>query len=127
MRFRTRNTIAKYATLLLFIWILYGILFGIRIKNQKYSYDHEFIEKVVEKIKEHQNEELDKLEGIDDKNIKILDNRVEINLKDDHDHPIQEVRKAEEQAKIQAGKIQINAPADEKHDYKAPGNNKFYV
>ena len=124
MRFRTRTTIAKYTILLLLIWILYGILFGIRNNNSKYSYDHEFIEKVVEKIKEHQNEENEKLKVLREENnntIKILDNEVDKKLKDDHDHPIQEIKKAKEQAKVEAIQIQLNAPADEKHGLKAPG------
>ena len=38
---------------------------------------------------------------------------------DDHDHPKEEVNKAEEQNRNPGGKIQVNAPI--KHDLNAPG------
>lgn len=116
LRLRSREIVLKYAAILLTIWFTYGVLFGFWKNNNRSSVDHEFIEKVVEKIKEHQNMENEKsnkrIEKDDGVNVKL----------DDHDHPIQERKKAQDQIKDLAGKIQINAPENLLHDLNAPGN-----
>ena len=100
-----RRSFLKYIIIFLSIWLVYFILFESHAENEDSIKNNKFIaEKIIKKLKE----------------LNILNsqkNHEENFLKEDHDHPIEEQRKAEKQNRH--GKKQLNAPIT--HDLNAPG------
>ena len=113
--FIRRRGIVKYLILVPLVWILFVVLFGSRGTDKPSVIDQEIINKLDEKAKEHQKKHggVFEHEHLNEKNNGMPPH-------DDHDHPVEEIKKAEEQNRNPGGKIQVNAPI--KHDLNAPGN-----
>jgi hypothetical protein len=113
-----RRAFVKYLILIPLIWILVVVLFGSSNNNnneQKAELDQKIINKLVAKAKEYQQ----KHEGVEHEHLKEKENNG-MPPHEDHDHPVEEVKKADEQGRNPGGKIQVNAP--NLHDPNAPGN-----
>ena len=100
------------------MWIVFTVFSGSRNNTDKSApIDEEIIKKLVQKAKEHQQQH----EGaIEHDHLKEKKNDG-MPPPDDHDHPKEELKKAEEQNRNPGGKIQVNAPV--KHDLNAPGEH----
>lgn len=120
--FIRKRSIIKYLILIPLIWILVAFIFGFNdSESQRTKIDNDMINKMIEKAKEkHLQHDHAKplIEKSESENIK---NEQKAAVHDDHDHPDEERKKADEQQKEAAGKVQINAPKEPHNDPNAPG------
>ena len=108
-----RRGIKKYVVFIAIIWIIYYFIFASNENGEKLEVNQEMINILVARAKEYQK----KHNGIEHEH---FNDKNGLLLEDDHDHPIEEIKKAEEQNRDPVGMIQMNAP--NLHDLNAPGN-----
>ena len=116
--FFRRRIFGKYLVILTTIWALYTIFFS---SHDKLEINQEIIEKVVEKAIEHQ-EQHEEAKAAEKVQLKENEKINPIAPHADHDHPEEELKKADEQNRNPDRIVQLNAP--DVHDLNAPGMKK---
>ena len=116
--FIRRRGLVKYLITIPIVWIIFVVFFrGASNENSNEkpgAIEEDMIRILVQKARDTQKPTAGEIqhEHLKDKNNGMPP-------PDDHDHPHEEVKKAEEQNRNPGGKIQVNAPI--KHDLNAPG------
>lgn len=101
-----RRGYGKYLIFICAVWLIYAFIFDARDDSGNFEINQDLIDKLVERANKHAKLQASAIEHENLKEIK----KEPIHLADDHDHPIEEIKKAEEQVKQLAGNIQVNAP-----------------
>ena len=122
-----KRTVVKLLIGIPIVWILVMFFVGF---NDGSSDQQVEIEKAKVKQLEEQKKELIAAAALkhEDERRKFNEQKhlnLENNQGDDHDHPEEEIIKAQQQQNEQAGPIQVHAP--DQHDPNAPGNLIFFI
>ena len=101
-----RRGYGKYVILIGAIWLIYAFIFDAKDDSGNFEINQELIDKLVERANQHA-----KLHAGAIVHEHFIEKKEDVIRRgDDHDHPIEEIKKAEEEARKPAGNIQLNAP-----------------
>jgi hypothetical protein len=117
-----RRGYGKYVVLIGAIWLIYAFIFDARDDSGNLEINQELIDKLVERANQHAKLHAGEIEH---KHFKEKKEDV-IRAGDDHDHPVEEIKKAEEEARKPGGNIQVNAPVV-LESVDAPGISLFTI